>query len=136
MTSQTKTDPGSARLSILIVDDSTTMRLMIRRALAIAAPEADVSEAANGRDALGVLEARMVDAVFTDINMPDMTGPDLLREIDRRGWRHVRRVVISTDGSDARRQEMQDLDVLAYVTKPFAPEDMLDVLARLQQDRR
>ncbi len=125
---------GAAPLSILIVDDSAMMRLMIRRALALAAPHAEISEAANGQDALAVLEARTVDAVFTDINMPLMTGPQLLREIDRRGWRHLRRVVISTDGSEARREEVRELDVLAYINKPFAPEDLLEVLARLQPD--
>ncbi len=128
------TGAEAAPLSILIVDDSAMMRLMIRRALALAAPHAQVSEAANGREALAVLETRAVDAVFTDINMPVMTGPQLLREIDRRGWSRLRRVIISTDGSEARREEVRDLDVLAYIDKPFAPEDMLDVLARLQPD--
>ena len=121
------------RLSLLVVDDSAMMRVMIRRALTLAAPDCEVTEAANGFDALEVLGARTFDAVLTDINMPGMNGPQLLREIDKRGWHHVRRVVISTDGSDARREEIQDLGVMAYITKPFPPEVVRDLLERLQE---
>ena len=121
------------RLSLLVVDDSAMMRVMIRRALTLADPDCEVTEAANGLDALEVLGARPFDAVLTDINMPGMNGPQLLREIDRRGWHHVRRVVISTDGSDARREEIRDLGVMAYITKPFPPEVVRDLLERLQE---
>ena len=121
------------RLSILIVDDSAMMRVMIRRALILAAPDVDVSEAASGPDALEVMGTRRIDAVLTDINMPGMNGTQLLREIDRRGWHHVQRVVISTDGSDARRQEIGDLGVLAYIQKPVPPEAVRDLLSQIQE---
>ena len=121
------------RLSLLVVDDSAMMRVMIRRALLLAAPDVDVTEAACGPEALEVLAARQIDAVLTDINMPGMNGPQLLREIDKRGWHHVRRVVISTDGSDARREEIGDLGVMAYIQKPFPPEAVRDLLSQLQE---
>ena len=60
-------------------------------------------EAANGREALAVLDANDVDALFTDINMPVMTGPELLRELERQGRSTPARIVVSTDGSEARR---------------------------------
>jgi CheY-like chemotaxis protein len=123
----------SRRLSILIVDDSAMMRVMIRRALTLAAPDVDVTEAESGPAALEVLGARAIDAVLTDINMPGMNGSQLLREIDKRGWHHVRRVVISTDGSDARREEIGDLGVMAYIQKPFPPEAVRDLLSQLQE---
>ena len=52
-----------------------------------------------------MLGAAEVDAVFTDINMPVMTGVELLRRDggSTRQWAHVLRVIISTDGSDVRR---------------------------------
>jgi two-component system chemotaxis response regulator CheY len=79
-----------------------------------------------------VLERESVDALFTDINMPVMTGTELLREIEHDGrWPHLLRVIISTDGSAARRAEADELHVSLYVEKPFRPEVMRDVLSEL-----
>jgi len=119
------------QLSILIVDDSAMMRAMIRRAITLTGVEATLFEAGNGREALEVMEKQAIDAVFTDINMPVMTGTDLLREMSARGLRDILRVIVSTDGSDARREEARELDVQLYVNKPFAPEAIRDVLAQL-----
>ena len=87
-------------------------------------------EAANGREALAVMDAHEVDALFTDINMPVMSGSELLRELERQGRRTPARIVVSTDGSDARRQEMEGL-ARWYVNKPVRPEVVRDVLSEL-----
>ena len=71
------------------------------------------------------------DAVFTDLNMPVMTGTELLREMSTRNWSHIKRVVVSTDGSNARREEVRDLHVSHYLSKPFAPEMFRDVLCEV-----
>lgn len=120
-------------LTVLIVDDSAMMRAMIKRVAALCGvPIGRVLEAANGAEAIKILEAQDVDALFTDINMPVMTGTELLRTIagDER-WRDLVRVIISTDGSEARRMEVKDLDVRLYVEKPFRPEVMRDVFYNL-----
>ena len=68
--------------------------------------------------------------LLTDINMPVMTGIELLRHLssgDR--WKDLVRVVISTDGSERRRAEAEALLVTDYVTKPIRPEVMRDVLS-------
>lgn len=117
--------------TILIVDDSAMMRAMLKRAVRLAAEDVEIAEAANGQEALGVLESRPIDAVFTDINMPVMTGVELLREMNTRGYTQVRRVVVSTDGSDARRDEVRDLDVNLYIKKPLAPEMIRGLLQEL-----
>lgn len=122
-------------LNILIVDDSAMMRAMIRRVTVLCElPIGQVYEAANGAEALQVLETHDVHVLFTDINMPVMSGPELLRSIaGQERWRDLLRVIISTDGSEARRQEVRDLDVRLYVEKPFRPEVMRDVLSTLSQ---
>ena len=57
---------------------------------------------------------------------------ELLRAMKARDeWRHIVRVIISTDGSDSRRLEAADLSVTVYVEKPFRPEVMRDVLAAI-----
>lgn len=125
---------GSGRaLSLLIVDDSAMMRAMIKRVAGLTdLPIGEVYEAGNGAEALKVLETQRVDVVFTDINMPVMTGTELLREVCRRPeWQHIRRVIVSTDGSQARRAEGADLNAHAYVEKPFRPEVMRDVLTEI-----
>ena len=128
-------------LKILIVDDSATMRRMVRRVVELSEVAiADIYEAANGREALEVIDSRPVDALFTDINMPVMTGIELLRQLTTRDASATPRlrVVISTDGSDARRKEADGLDVARYLEKPLRPEVMRDVLSDLAHvlDRR
>jgi two-component system, chemotaxis family, chemotaxis protein CheY len=123
----------SSALNILVVDDSAMMRTMIKRAAALTGiPIGQIFEAADGQQALEVLKEQHVDALFTDINMPVMTGMELLKQIagDER-WQHMVRVIISTDGSDARRDEAGTLDVRFYVEKPFRPEVMRDVLSNV-----
>lgn len=120
-------------LNILIVDDSQMMRALIKRVARLSqVPLGEIYEAANGAEAIDVLERHEVHAVFTDINMPVMTGTELLREIGRRDrWKHLVRVIVSTDGSIARRDEVRDLQVQLYVEKPFRPEVMRDVLSQI-----
>jgi two-component system chemotaxis response regulator CheY len=119
-------------LNILIVDDSSVMRRMVRRVVELTEVEtAQVYEAANGREALAIIDANQIDAVFTDLNMPVMTGTELLRALKDRPSRPRVRVVISTDGSDARRREAGELEVTRYLEKPLRPEVMRDVLSEL-----
>lgn len=124
-------------LRILIVDDSATMRLMIRRAAERArVPLEAVYEAANGEEALALLDRQEIDAVLTDINMPVMNGVELLRELARKPeLRHVVRVIISTDGSSARQQEVAGLGVSSYVRKPIGPEGIRDVFHEIAAAR-
>jgi two-component system chemotaxis response regulator CheY len=133
MTMAPNTGPGQAGPNILIVDDSAMMRTMIKRVAALAGtPIGTIFEAANGREALSILEQHAVQFVFTDLNMPVMTGTELLREMQARDhWRDIVRIVISTDGSDSRRDEAKSLSVAIYVEKPFRPEEMRDVLTSL-----
>jgi two-component system chemotaxis response regulator CheY len=127
------TQPSAQGLTLLVVDDSAMMRAMIKRVAQLTdVPIAAVLEASNGIEALRLLEAHAVDVIFTDINMPEMTGTELLREVVKHPeWNHIVRVIVSTDGSQARREEVASLNAHAYVEKPFRPEVMRDVLAQV-----
>jgi two-component system chemotaxis response regulator CheY len=129
----THQEAGGRPLSLLIVDDSATMRAMLRRVVDLSGiPVRAIHEAANGLDAIAVLEREPVDALFTDVNMPVMTGMDLLRRIAEDGrWPRLLRVIISTDGSASRRAEADALDVRLYLEKPLRPEVLRDVLAAI-----
>jgi two-component system chemotaxis response regulator CheY len=106
---------------------------MIKRVIKLAdVPVESILEASNGREGLELLEKHDVQLLLTDINMPVMTGAEMLREIaanDR--WRGLSRVIISTDGSTVRREEAAALDVRCYLEKPFSPEVLRDVLNEL-----
>ena len=117
-------------MRILIVDDSSMMRAMIKRVVLLTnVPVEEILEARDGVEALSLLSSHDVQLLFTDINMPGMNGAELLRQLandDR--WRRLTRVVISTDGSTARREEVAELSVRCYLKKPFSPEVLRDVL--------
>jgi two-component system chemotaxis response regulator CheY len=117
-------------MRILIVDDSSMMRTMIKRVVRLTnVPVEEILEAGDGAQALRLLETHDVQLLLTDINMPGMSGADLLRQLasdDR--WRHLTRVIISTDGSEARREQAAELSVRCYLQKPFSPEVLRDVL--------
>ena len=120
-------------LNVLIVDDSATMRALLYRVIGLAdLPIGAIYQAPNGAEALKVLEAQSIQAVFTDVNMPVMNGMELLREMAQRPeWKDVLRIVISTDWSRLRREEARDLNVSLYVEKPFRPEVVRDVLSQI-----
>ena len=119
-------------MRILIVDDSAMMRALIRRVIGLTELHVDeVVEAADGAAALRILQSSEVNLLLTDVNMPGMTGVELLREIARQDrWPNLIRVIISTDGSASRRDEAADLDVRCYLEKPFSPEVLRDVLSQ------
>jgi len=124
-------------LTILIVDDSAMMRNMLKRAAsASGAPIGRVLEATNGREALDVLAAEQVHALFTDLNMPEMGGAELLRCVKARPeWAGLLRVVVSTDGSTERRMELSALGVRCCIEKPFKPEIIRELLGELIASR-
>ena len=125
-------------MRILIVDDSVMMRAMIKRVIRLTdVPVDEILEASNGAEALAVLESHDVQLLLTDINMPVMSGAEMLRKIAQNDrWRSLSRVIISTDGSAARREEATDLDVRCYLEKPFSPEVLRDVLTEVADSDR
>jgi two-component system chemotaxis response regulator CheY len=117
-------------MRILIVDDSAMMRAMIKRVIKMADVQVEsILEASNGAEGLELLRTHDVQLLLTDINMPVMNGAELLRALaDDERWSGLTRVIISTDGSSARREEAAELDVRCYLEKPFSPEVLRDVL--------
>jgi len=117
-------------LHVLIVDDSPAMRNFIRRVLDLSGLEVGLClEASNGEEALRLLEDNWVDAVLTDINMPQMDGEALLRRMSEHAVLNLIPVlVVSTDRTEGRIQKMLTLGAKGYVTKPFAPETLREEL--------
>jgi two-component system chemotaxis response regulator CheY len=106
---------------------------MVRRALTISGIEADpVFEAGNGREALAVLRGNWVDIVFADINMPVMSGAELVEVMARDGMLIATPVVIvSSEHSEKRVEELKQLGARAFLVKPFRPEAIRQVFSEV-----
>jgi len=110
--------------NILVVDDSQTMRAVLTKTICMAGVEiGSVFEAENGREALDVLEKEWVDIVFADINMPVMNGVEMVKEMRKLGYMESTPVVvISTEGSKTRLDELRKMGVRGFLRKPVSPE--------------
>lgn len=109
---------------ILIVDDSATTRAMIKRVIAVSGVATKtVLEAADGIEALEILDACIVDLVLADLHMPRMGGIELTGHIknDPR-LRDIPVVIVSADPNANRIEELKRQGVRGYVPKPFTPE--------------
>jgi len=115
---------------ILIVDDSSAMQHLIERVIRISG--VDVTEfhrALNGNLALALLETSPVDLILTDVNMPECGGEELVRRLrlDPR-LRNIPVIVVSTDATRARVDQITKLGAKAYIAKPFTPEQLRAVI--------
>jgi two-component system chemotaxis response regulator CheY len=117
--------------NILIVDDSSTMRDVIKKILRLSGIQfARCFEASNGKEALELLEANWVDLILSDINMPVMDGFGLLRALkDQGNLGDVPVVLITNESNEDRLQEALNLGAKGYIHKPFTPEMVRSTLA-------
>jgi two-component system chemotaxis response regulator CheY len=122
--------------NVLIVDDSGTMRNVIKKMLRLSGFNmGECLEAGNGREALDLLEEHWVDLILTDVHMPVMDGFGLLQAIHQReGWNAVPVVLITTEANEDRLNEAVSLGVKGYIRKPFTPEMIRSVLSRIMGD--
>lgn len=120
-------------LNIMIVDDSPLMRAFIRKVVALTGLEVgEFCEAGNGEEALKSLQERWMDLVLTDINMPRMNGEELVRLMESDDMmRTIPVIVVSTDSSQSRVQQMLALGAKGYVSKPFLPEVLRDEVEKV-----
>ena len=119
--------------TVLIADDSAIVRSMVKKALAMAGLDlGQVHEAANGKEALAILGSNWIDVVFADINMPEMTGVELVRSMKADpALAATPVVVVSSEQTQARIDEMRRWGAKAYVKKPFRPEQFRAVIEEL-----
>jgi two-component system, chemotaxis family, chemotaxis protein CheY len=110
-------------ISVLIVDDSSTIRRIISRCLDRAeVGVTEIFEACDGREALDLLAMRTVDVVLTDINMPNMDGLQLLGEIRRnQQLSAIPVLVITSDSGSDVVAEAVSKGASGYLKKPFTP---------------
>jgi two-component system chemotaxis response regulator CheY len=123
-------------IRVLVVEDSPGMRAFVRATLEEGG-HFDVTEAANGFEALRLLPRERYDLVVTDINMPDIHGLELLsfmRKSDVHATTPV--IIVSTEAAQRDRERGMALGANAYLTKPFDPEALRATARRVVEAKR
>jgi two-component system, chemotaxis family, chemotaxis protein CheY len=120
--------------SLMIVDDSVTMRRIIMRTVRMSGVEFDkTEEAGNGAEALAKLKAGPFDIVLCDINMPEMTGIEMVKklrtELPERAATKV--IMVSTESSPELMNSVMADGANGFINKPFTPEAFAEKLRPL-----
>lgn len=111
-------------LNLLIVDDSDTVRAILAKTLELSGISVgELYKAANGREALAILQDHWIDLIFSDINMPIMGGVEMIQQLQQDDvLKTIPVIVVSTEGSKTRIEQLKAQGVKAYIRKPFTPE--------------
>lgn len=112
---------------IMVVDDSLSIRQMMIFTLKQAGYEA--IEAVDGKDALTKFATEDVQMLITDLNMPNMDGTSLIREVRKNAAnRFMPILMLTTESQESKRQEGKSAGASAWIVKPFKAEQLLGVV--------
>lgn len=116
--------------SILAVDDSPSMRQMVSYTLENAG--FDVVMASDGVEALKIAGDTAVNLVLTDVNMPNMDGITLVKELRKlAAYRHKPILVLTTESSQEKKLQGKAAGATGWIVKPFDPDQLVTTLRRV-----
>ena len=120
---------------VLVVEDSATMRSLIASTVENL-PEVEVVEAMNGFEALRILPQQPINLIITDINMPDINGLEIIHFVKNTpGYQSIPIIIVTTEKSAKDREKGLELGASEYITKPFDPADLLEIVRRYIEDK-
>lgn len=112
--------------SILTVDDSPSLRMAIR--IALTGAGYDVTEAGDGVEGLNAAGAKRFDLIITDLNMPNMDGLMMIRELRKAPEQAgIPIIFLTTESDDAMKQQAKAAGATGWLVKPFVPEQLIKV---------
>ena len=127
---EARTDAPRAAKRILTIDDSKTMRDMLRFTLVDAGY--DVLQAVDGQDGLDVLKKERVDVVITDINMPKLDGYGVIRHLRAdSGYDDTPILVLSTECDQKTKDIGRDAGATGWLVKPFDPDQLVEIVKQV-----
>ncbi len=116
--------------NVLIVDDSRTVRMMVRAALEEAGHT--VTEAYDGVNALATLRSMKADLIITDVNMPEMDGITLVREVrSQTSLPRMPILILTTVQDTAMKEQGRQAGATGWMCKPFQPDQLKAVVQRV-----
>lgn len=120
-----------SELKILVVDDFSTMRRVIKKILK-QLDLTDIVEAANGIEAWDALQEHPIDVVICDWNMPEMNGLELLEKIRADAqYKELPFVMVTAEGKKESMEKAAEKGVTSYISKPFTAKDLEKKLKRM-----
>lgn len=118
-------------LRILVVDDASFIRDMVKKHLRERLPGVEVFEAIDGKRALAQLKAQKIDLILSDWEMPNMNGEQLLASIRaNEHYQHTPFVMISSRGDRDHVVKAVQAGVSDYLSKPFTPDELLNKVSK------
>jgi two-component system, chemotaxis family, chemotaxis protein CheY len=115
---------------IMTVDDSASVRQMVSFTLKDAGY--DVVEAVDGKDALTKIPGLSVHMVITDLNMPNMDGIGLIRELRAQpAFKFIPIIMLTTESQDTKKQEGKSAGATGWIVKPFKSDQLLAVVRKV-----
>lgn len=115
---------------ILAVDDSASMRNMVRSTLAAAGFE--VTQASDGDEALRLARESAFDLILADVNMPRMDGVALVRALrSEAAYRYTPILMLTTESSADRKRDGKAAGATGWIVKPFDPDQLIATLKRV-----
>jgi two-component system chemotaxis response regulator CheY len=119
---------------IMIVDDVTTIRQIVRSVLQ--SVKYSVIEAASADDALALAQIERAHLVVTDVNMPGKTGLALIEELRAiKNYRNTPILILANGATDENIQKAQALGASGWIAKPFTPESLLGTINQVLVDQ-
>ncbi|MBB4613394.1 response regulator [Novosphingobium taihuense] len=116
--------------NILTVDDSMSVRMAIRLALSGAGHA--VSEAADGKEGLDRASSTKFDMIITDLNMPNMNGLEMIREIRKLPIQAGTPIIfLTTESDEGMKQQAKAAGATGWLVKPFVAESLLKVTRKV-----
>ncbi|KRW61158.1 response regulator [Pseudomonas sp. TTU2014-080ASC] len=116
--------------TILVIDDSASMRQMV--AMTLRGAGYDVVDAVDGKDALSKLDGRKFNLIISDVNMPNMDGISFVKAAKQLpAYKFTPVIMLTTEGSDDKKQQGKAAGVRAWIVKPFQPPMLLDAVSKL-----
>jgi two-component system, chemotaxis family, chemotaxis protein CheY len=116
--------------TVLVVDDSTSMRQMVTFTLQSAG--FDTIEGGNGVEALANSQDKAIDLVITDLNMPEMDGITLIKELRAKpNFKFTPILLLTTESQDAKKQEGKAAGATGWMVKPFNPEQLMTIVNKV-----
>lgn len=113
-------------IRILVVDDASFIRDMIKKQLRDRIPSVDIFDAVDGNRALATLKSHPIDLILSDWEMPNMSGEELLANIrNQPQYERLPFIMISSRGDRSHIIRAIELGVSDYLTKPFTAEELL-----------
>ncbi len=115
---------------IMTADDSASIRQMVSFTLKDAGYE--VVEAVDGKDALNKLDDVKINMLITDLNMPNMDGIELIKQVRAiPEFKFIPIIMLTTESQAGKKQEGKSAGATGWIVKPFKPEQLIAVIKKV-----